>query len=145
MKILNIAATALLAALTFAPGASASSAATSSQHRCLAEMIYFEARGESMQGQMAVAETILNRVKSPRFPKTVCAVTTQRGQFAPRTRISEPKAFQRAQQVASLALEGKTGNVANGATYFHTPAVSPSWSRQFTRVARIGNHIFYKH
>lgn len=112
--------------------------------RCLAETVYHEARGESLDGQLAVAETVMNRVRAPSFPRTICGVVTQKGQFAPQKRIVEKAAFERALHVAQLAVDGRTGGVSGGATYFHTTKVSPSWSHRFTRTKKIGNHIFYR-
>ncbi|MTH62652.1 cell wall hydrolase [Paracoccus sp. DK608] len=113
--------------------------------QCLSEALYFEARGEGSQGQRAVAEVILNRVDHPRFPKTVCGVVNQSGQFTyKKGRIRERGAYARAQQIAKAALQGAPRNLTDGATYFHTPAVKPKWSRKFERTARIGSHIFYR-
>lgn len=118
--------------------------ASQSDKRCLAEVIYHEARGESETGQMAVAEVVMNRTESPHFPKTVCGVVNQRGQFAPKKRISEQGAYRDAVRIANAVYEGKAPEVTQGATYFHTPAVRPSWSRRFTRTKQIGSHIFYR-
>lgn len=115
--------------------------------RCLSEALYHEARGEGVAGQRAVAEVILNRVDSPRFPTSVCSVVNQRGQFSYKgrtsNRFSEKSAYQLAQRIASAALTGAPRELTGGATYFHTRAVRPKWSRQFTRTAQIGSHIFY--
>ncbi len=115
---------------------------------CLTEALYFEARGEGTAGQKAVAEVILNRVDHPRFPKSVCGVVNQSGQFSYHGRVakrfSEKGAYLRAKNVAMAALSGAPRDLTGGATYFHTPAVRPSWSRKFTRTARIGSHIFYR-
>ena len=113
---------------------------------CLTEALYFEARGEGSQGQRAVAEVILNRVDHPRFPKTVCGVVNQRGQFTynKNARIREKGTFARVQKVAIAALSGAPRTLTDGATYFHTRAVKPSWSRRFERTTRIGSHIFYR-
>lgn len=116
---------------------------------CLAEALYFEARGEGTQGQRAVAEVILNRVDHPRFPKTVCGVVNQRGQFSYKGRVSprihETGAYARVKNVAIAALAGAAPRtLTNGATYFHTGGVRPSWSRRFERTTRIGAHIFYR-
>lgn len=114
--------------------------------QCLAEALYFEARGEGAKGQRAVAEVILNRVDHPRFPQTVCGVVNQRGQFTynKNARIREKGTYARVQKVALAALSGAPRTLTNGATYFHTPAVRPSWSRRFERTVRIGAHIFYR-
>ncbi len=114
--------------------------------QCLAEALYFEARGEGSQGQRAVAEVILNRVDHPRFPKTVCGVVNQRGQFTYNNngRIREKGTYARVHKIAQAALSGAPRTPTNGATYFHTRAVKPSWSRRFERTTRIGAHIFYR-
>ncbi|MFB2531067.1 cell wall hydrolase [Paracoccus sp. p4-l81] len=120
--------------------------------QCLAETLYFEARGESRRGQAAVAEVILNRVDSGRFPNTICGVVKQGRagacQFSyncgsPRP-IRDMAAFARVQRVARDALAGGARELTGGATYFHTPAVSPPWSKRFVRTVRIDNHIFYR-
>ena len=125
------------------------------QWRCLAEALYFEARGETVRGQIAVAEVILNRVSSPRFPGTVCGVINQgtgkryQCQFTYTCdghpeRINEPAAYVRVGKIARMMLDGAPRNLAGGATYYHTTAVRPSWSRKFRRTARHGVHLFYK-
>lgn len=114
---------------------------------CLTEALYHEARGEGVQGQRAVAEVILNRVDNPRFPKSVCGVINQSGQFSYKGRVgrvSERGAYNRAKNIAVSALSGAPRNLTGGATYFHTRAVRPSWSRKFTRTTQIGSHIFYR-
>lgn len=116
--------------------------------KCLSEALYFEARGESTQGQAAVAEVILNRVDHPSFPRSVCGVINQPSQFSYKGRVSgnihEKGAYLRAQRIAKAALEGAPRTLTNGATYFHTTAVRPNWSRRFERTTRIGSHIFYR-
>ena len=114
--------------------------------QCLAEALYFEARGEGSQGQRAVAEVILNRVDHPRFPKTVCGVVNQRGQFTYNKgrRMSNAAAAARARQIAANALAGAPRELTNGATYFHTTNVRPGWSKRFTRTTKIGSHVFYR-
>lgn len=115
---------------------------------CLAEAIYHEARGESVKGQAAVAEVVLNRVDSNKFASSVCGVVNQPKQFS--YTIGGPKpirnksAYMRAREIAQKALAGAPRVLTGGATYFHTPAVSPSWSRRFQRTVRIGQHIFYR-
>ncbi|WP_199260809.1 cell wall hydrolase [Paracoccus binzhouensis] len=114
--------------------------------QCLSEALYFEARGEGVDGQRAVAEVILNRVDHPRFPKTVCGVVNQRGQFTynKNARIREKGTFARVQKVAMAALAGAPRTLTNGATYFHARGVRPSWSKRFERTIRIGSHTFYR-
>lgn len=122
---------------------------------CLSYAIYFEARGEAIQGQVAVAEVILNRVDSRRYPNSVCKVVRQGAQnlnacqFSyncdgrPET-ISEAGAFARAVTIAAMMIEGRPRVLTGSATHYHTTAVSPRWSKRLTETARIGDHIFYK-
>lgn len=133
-----------LAAMAFAVLGAPALASSAAELQCLAETVYHEARGEPYEGQLAVAETIMNRVHAKEFPTTICGVTRQPQQFAPRRKVGNKAAYDVAVRVARLAVAGQTGGAVKGATYFHTPAVSPSWSRKFTRTGRIGNHIFYK-
>lgn len=124
--------------------------------RCLAEALYFEARGETVKGQFAVAEVILNRVKSERFPASLCGVINQgtgkkyQCQFTYTCDgnaevIAEPRAFARVGKVARMAMDGKVPPLTEGATHYHTTAVRPRWSQIYTRTARIGVHLFYRH
>lgn len=123
---------------------------------CLAEALYFEARGESVEGIFAVGEVILNRVDSESFPDDVCGVVYQgtgeryRCQFTyscdgRKEVISEPTAWTRVGKVADLLLNGTVPrDLTEGATYYHTKSVEPRWSRAFTRTAEIGYHLFYR-
>ncbi|MEL6641407.1 MAG: cell wall hydrolase [Pseudomonadota bacterium] len=125
------------------------------QWRCLAEALYFEARGETTEGLFAVGEVILNRVDSAAYPNTLCRVINQGTgrkfacQFTytcdgrPEV-ITEPAAWQRVGKVARLLIDGAPRQLTNGATHYHTTAVSPSWSRRFPRVAQYGVHVFYR-
>lgn len=126
------------------------------QWGCLSEALYFEARGESVKGQFAVAEVILNRVKSGRFPDTVCGVIRQgtgrkyQCQFTytcdgRKEVIGEPTSFARVSKVARASMDGRVPELTKGATHYHTTAVSPRWSRVYTRTAKIGVHLFYRH
>ena len=135
--------------------ASQPTASGGAQFQCLAEALYFEARGESLKGQFAVAEVILNRVDSPRFPNSVCGVINQGTgrkyacQFTYTCdglpeHISEPAAWDRVAKVAKAMLSGAPRALTNGATFYHTHAVRPSWSRKFTKTASIGDHFFYR-
>lgn len=116
--------------------------------KCMTEALYHEARGEGRKGQAAVAEVILNRVASGKFPSTVCGVINQRGQFSytigGTKSIRNKAAYLRAKDVAEDALSGSAANLTNGATYFHTPSVRPDWSHRFQRTTQIGQHIFYR-
>lgn len=116
-------------------------------HKCLTEALYFEARGESVNGQRAVAEVIMNRVDHPAFPKSVCSVVNQRGQFSYKggsLRMRDRAAANRAARIAEEVLAGAPRTLTGGATYFHTTYVRPSWSKRFTRTTKIGSHVFYR-
>ena len=122
---------------------------------CLSEALYFEARGESVKGQVGVAEVILNRVKSRKFPNSVCGVVNQgtgkrnRCQFSytcdgnPEV-VHEPGAYRNVAKVARALLDGAPRNLTVGATYYHNHTVRPRWSRTFTRTASIDGHYFYR-
>ena len=120
--------------------------------QCLTEALYFEARGESLEGQVAVAEVILNRVDSPLYPRTVCGVVKQRGgggcQFSyvcrGTTKMREKQAADLAGRIARAMLDGAPRVLTDGATHFHTRGVRPSWSKRFARTASIGAHLFYR-
>lgn len=126
------------------------------QWRCLAEALYFEARGETVKGQFAVAEVIMNRVKSSRFPTTLCGVIKQgtgrkyQCQFTYtcdgyKDVVTEHQAYERVSKVARAIIDGGAGDLTEGATYYHNSSVHPAWARTFTRTARIGVHLFYRH
>jgi spore germination cell wall hydrolase CwlJ-like protein len=123
------------------------------QWQCLKMALYFEARGETIKGQFAVAEVILNRVDSPRYPKTVCGVVEQGGggscQFSfvcdgARNTMADPQAAETAGRIARVMLDGAPRGLTGGATYFHSRAVWPAWSKRFPRTASIGAHVFYR-
>lgn len=125
------------------------------QWRCLSEALYFEARGETVKGQFAVAEVILNRVDSARYPDTICGVVHQGtgAKYACQftytcdgyaENIHEPRAFERVGKIAKIMVEGAQRPLTKGATHYHTHAVNPRWARVYPRVARIGDHLFYR-
>ena len=121
---------------------------------CLAEALYFEARGEDVEGQIAVAEVILNRVDSARYPDSVCDVVRQgaegRGcQFSymcdgRKEHIANREIYERVGKIAWLMLAGKPRTLTDEALYFHATSVRPRWSRTFVRTAQIGGHVFYR-
>jgi len=124
--------------------------------RCLAEALYFEARGETVKGQVAVAEVILNRVDSGAYPDSVCGVVhqgTSGGRYqcqftykcdgAAET-IHELGAWERVGKVARLMLDGAPRALTGGATHYHTDAVRPRWAARFAHTATIGVHRFYR-
>jgi spore germination cell wall hydrolase CwlJ-like protein len=127
---------------------------------CLTQAIYHEARGESEAGQWAVANVIINRAMSRKFPSTLCGVVFQNADlgrykcqftFACDGRSdmgTEQAAWNRAAKMALKAVREfqrgeRPGVVPASALYYHTTAVSPSWSNKFQRVATIGSHLFY--
>lgn len=121
------------------------------QVRCLAEAVYYEAKGEPRRGQEAVAEVVANRVASRAFPNTFCGVVYQRTarvcQFSwvcTSRRAPSGLQWQRANEIAERVVDGWRPGVATGATHFHAHFVSPNWSRVYRRVATIGGHIFYR-
>jgi spore germination cell wall hydrolase CwlJ-like protein len=120
---------------------------------CLSQAVYYEARGEGSSGQAAVAQVVLNRVRHPAFPKSICGVVFQ-GASAGRCQFSfacdgsirrtrETGAWRRAQRIAVSALSGGVAADVGNATHFHTMAVSPRWGGM-VRVAAVGQHVFYR-
>lgn len=137
----------LAAAVAAHTAGDAAGAGTDEDLSCMAGAIYFEAKGEPLAGQLAVAEVILNRTRSGRFPKSICSVVTQRGQFSfvrqGRVPAVAPNSqYQTAVAVARVALGDKWDSPASDAMYFHARRVAPGWSRK--TVATIGNHVFYR-
>lgn len=122
---------------------------------CLTEALYFEARGETLQGIFGVAEVILNRVDDPRYPSSVCGVIRQgtgeryRCQFTytcdgqPEV-MNENRARDLVGKVARIMLDGAPRQLTGGATHYHTKSVKPRWAGVFPRTATIGYHHFYK-
>lgn len=119
------------------------SADLSDDVRCLATAVYFESKGEPIEGQLAVAQVIMNRVESGRFASSMCGVVRQPGQFSFVYRAPTAGAEWRiAQAVAIVAATGNWHEVAPDTTYFHAKRVAPGWS-SMKRVSAIGNHVFY--
>ena len=125
------------------------------EQRCLAAGIYFEARGESVEGQAAVAQVILNRVRNPTYPDTICGVVYQnqswrnRCQFSfacdgIRDRVNSPRHWDMAEEIALATTAGKIWlKEVGSSTHYHATYVSPPWARSMRRVGKIGLHIFY--
>ena len=123
--------------------------------KCLSEALYFEARGEQIEGQIAVADVIINRKNSSQFPGTICGVVSE---GAPKRHacqfsyncdgklelIYDKVTYRRIVKLSSMILNGAFSDVTNGATFFHASEVSPSWSKKFKNTRKIGRHIFYK-
>jgi spore germination cell wall hydrolase CwlJ-like protein len=123
--------------------------------QCLQQAIYHEARGESLAGQFAVAEVILNRVDASNFPGSVCGVVRQgagngRGcQFSyvcngRSQAMAERGARDLAARIAQVMLTGAPRALTDGATHFHARHVNPRWARVYERTAQIGSHLFYR-
>jgi N-acetylmuramoyl-L-alanine amidase len=129
---------------------------------CLSLNIYFEARNQPTEGQIAVSQVVLNRVKDSKFPDNICSVIKQgihskisgiplrwKCQFSwycdGKTDIPKDiDAYRWANVVASYVLSGEAKDLVMGATYYHSTCVSPNWNIKKTRTAKIGDHIFYK-
>jgi len=125
---------------------------------CLARNIYFEARGEPVAGQFAVAEVTMNRKASRLFPRSVCEVVYQKTWDPIRKRhvaafswtefnkLPEPigEDWQRAQKVAKAVYYNRYTPQLQGALYFHATYIRPEWAKEKRRIARIGRHVFYR-
>jgi hypothetical protein len=122
----------------------ASQAADAELH-CLATAVYFEARGEPLEGQLAVAQAIINRTETGRYASSICGVINQPGQFSfSRSRApASGNDWRTAQAIAQIATDDMWREVAPHAISFHAARLSPGW-RDKVRVAQIGNHIFYR-
>ena len=125
------------------------------QWRCLTKALYFEARGENLIGQVAVAEVILNRVDSKPYPNSVCGVVHQGErklngcQFSfvcdgKAEHIGDRGVFEELGKVAWVMMQGKPRILTGKATHYHNTSVLPRWAKRLVRTARIGDHIFYR-
>ena len=125
------------------------------QVKCLAEAMYFEARGEDVLGQYAVAEVILNRVDSKEFPNSVCKVISEGAtklhacQFSYNCDgkpeyVNDLKSYKRILKLSNMLYGGSARILTDGATFYHSTAVSPSWMTKMKKTSEIGQHIFYK-
>lgn len=126
------------------------------EQTCLAEGIYFEARSESLKGQAAVAQVILNRVRNPTYPKTICGVVYQNKTWRNRCQFSfacdmirdliySRSHWKTAKEVAMAVTAGKIWLPEVGsATHYHATYVNPPWAKTMKRVGKIGLHIFYR-
>lgn len=125
------------------------------EHECLAEVMYYEARGEGEEGQKAVAEVVFHRMRNGNYGHSICAVVyegvnTGQCQFSfacdgSREATREPGPWREAQALAAriMANEEQLENATGGAVAFHTSAVQPAWSG-YVRTVQIGNHVFYR-
>jgi spore germination cell wall hydrolase CwlJ-like protein len=130
--------------------------AIESEQRCLAEVVYFEARSEPPDGQAAVAQVVLNRVRSGLYPSSVCRVVYQNRhrhlacQFTfacegKALRITDTESWDNARRIARDVTEGRTYLAdIGGATHYHADYVRPSWARRLKKMDVIGRHVFYQ-
>jgi spore germination cell wall hydrolase CwlJ-like protein len=116
--------------------------------QCLAGAVYFESKGESLPGQLAVARVVLARTQSGRFPTTICGVVYQKSQFSFVRNGRMPKINTGSQQwknavaISKIALDGSWKSPVEGALFFHARYVSPGW--RLKRMGTIDNHVFYR-
>lgn len=128
----------------------ASNAPLDEQTNCLATAVYFEARGESAEGQLAVARVVMNRAASGRYPPDWCSVVKQHAQFSFVRHGEFPSvdtnsyAWQKAEAVAQLAVANVVPSLSNDVLWYHANYVAPTWRRSLVEVQQIGAHIFYR-
>ena len=119
-----------------------------SEERCLAGAVYFESKGESLEGQLAVARVVMARAKSGRFPTSLCGVVYQKSQFSFVRGGKMPPIntgslhWRNAVAITRIALDGSWKSPVEGALFFHARYVSPGW--RLKRIGSIDNHIFYR-
>ena len=125
------------------------------QMSCLAEALYFEARGEPIKGQLAVGEVVLNRVEDPRYPNSICKVVNQGTgrRFACQftytcdgklETVFERDAHEIALKISKILLTTHDRKLTKGSTHYHSNYVNPKWSKKFERITKYGRHIFYR-
>ena len=120
------------------------------QANCIAVAVYHEARGETLEGQLAVAQVIMNRAMSGRYPASWCGVVKQPWQFSFVRNGRMPSvdegstAWRNALGITRLAINNAIPSLSNDVLWYHANYVAPSWGRRLTRVSQIGAHIFYR-
>ena len=128
----------------------ATNAALDQETSCLATAVYFEARGESLEGQLAVAHVVMNRAASGRYPPDWCSVVKQPAQFSFVRHGEFPSvdtncdAWRKAEAIAELAASNIVPSVSSDVLWYHADYVAPSWRRNLQEVQQIGAHIFYR-
>ena len=136
------------------PQSSASPPLSTVDADCLSLAIYYEARSESREGQEAVAQVVLNRLRDPAYPKDVCSVVFQGSQRrtgcqfsftcdGSMSRLPKRETWNRAREIAAAVLAGRSSALVGNATHYHTTAINPYWSSSLSKVATIGAHVFY--
>jgi spore germination cell wall hydrolase CwlJ-like protein len=129
-------------------GDHASADTLNGEHECLARAVYYESQGEPLNGQLSVAEVIINRSRSGRFASSICGVVRQAGQFSfvRRGVIPQPpqsaRNWRTAVAISRIAMEDLADSPAENALFFHARRVNPGW--RLRRVATVGNHVFYR-
>jgi hypothetical protein len=120
------------------------------QANCMAVAVYHEARGEAVEGQLAVARVIMNRAASGKYPTSWCGVVKQPAQFSfvrhgmfPAVDVNSD-AWRKAQGITRIALANAVPSLSTDVLWYHANYVAPSWGRRLTRVSQIGAHIFYR-
>jgi spore germination cell wall hydrolase CwlJ-like protein len=131
-----------------APAAPEVSRASQRDLSCLAEAVYFEARGTGAAGEAAVAHVVVNRAHSPKFPNSVCGVVSDGCQFSYRCDghadvLADPRARARAFKVAETVLAG-AADITRGALFFHSARAAPGWFSSRPRVGTFGGNVFYR-
>lgn len=132
-----------------------SAARLGDQQHCLAQAVYFEARSETTRGQLAVAQVVLNRVESRRYPSTICGVVFQNERLRHRCQFSfacdgrsdiphEARAWETAQRISTIALKHGWRDITDRATHYHADYANPSWRRGMEQTAAFGRHLFYR-
>jgi spore germination cell wall hydrolase CwlJ-like protein len=117
---------------------------------CLATAVYFESMGESLEGQLAVAQVVINRAKSGQYPSSLCGVVKQKAQFSFVRAGQVPRidagceAWRKAQAIARIATAKMAEVIPADVLWYHADYVAPSWGRRLARVDKIGAHIFYR-
>ena len=136
-----------LSALVEAHG---SGPALDAEATCLATAVYFESMGEPLEGQLAVAQVVINRAKSGRYPSSLCGVVKQKAQFSfvrggrfPRIDVG-CEAWRKAQAIARIAGASMAKILPADVLWYHADYVAPGWGRRLARVEKIGAHIFYR-
>ena len=125
-------------------------AALSDEANCIATAVYFEAQGESLEGQLAVAKVIMNRAASGKYPASWCGVVKQHAQFSFVRHGAFPwvdvqsDAWRKAQGVTRLAVANAVPSLSDDVLWYHANYVAPSWGRRLSFVQKIGQHIFYR-
>ena len=129
---------------------------TNREQRCLSEAVYFEARGEPYNGQVAVAQVVLNRVRNPAYPNSICGVVYQNKNWRNRCqfsfacdlipdRVANGPAWRQAQEIARETVAGRLKIAeVEAATHYHATYVRPRWAKSMQKQKQIGLHIFYK-